>query len=266
MMIGKLQDSFALRSRCRLRFRDLLQLRNAARAGRYQAGDIPLFGIDFSYVDAMSLIAGLREIYIDECYKFTARNQQPRIIDCGANVGLSVFYFKRLYPGANIRAFEADPTICEALRTNVKRAGYSDVEVCNCAVWISNEPVEFRKEGGFSGRVSMPGDVSGVTRVEGVRLRDCLAEPVDLLKIDIEGAENSVIVDCADQLRNVSALFVEYHSHQHTPQQLDEILRVLNHAKMRYFIKEAFVPRHPFVSQNVMDGMDLQLNIYGIRI
>ncbi len=265
-MIDKVYDSLALRSRCGLGFADLLRLRNAAKAGRYQAGKIRLFGSEFSYVDAVSLLAGLREIYIDECYKFKAHNLEPRIIDCGANVGLSVFYFKYLYPLAKIQAFEADPVICEALRTNAMNAGFSDVDVRNRAVWVANAPVEFRTEGGFSGRVAMPGDVSSVTRVEGIRLRDVLDQPVDLLKIDIEGAENQVIVDCADQLRNVSALFLEYHSHQGAPQQLDEILRVLKHAAMRYFIKEAYVPRHPFVSQRALDGMDLQLNIYGVRV
>jgi hypothetical protein len=47
---------------------------------------------------------------------------------------------------------------------------------------------------------------------------------------------------------------------------LDEILRVLKYSDFRYFIKEAFVPRHPLVSQCALDGMDLQLNIYGIRV
>jgi FkbM family methyltransferase len=265
-MINKIYSSFALRSRCGLGFRDIVQLRNAAKAERYQRGNIRFFGADFSYVDAVSLLAGLREIYIDECYKFKAHHQEPRIIDCGANVGLSVFYFKNLYPLAKIQAFEADPVICQVLRTNVMSAGFSDVDVRNRAVWVANEPVDFRSEGGFSGRVKMPGDVVSVAQVEGVRLKDLLDEPVDLLKIDIEGAENQVIVDCADRLRNASALFLEYHSNQHAPQQLDEILRVLKHAGMRYFIKEAFVPRHPFIDQCALDGMDLQLNIYGIRV
>jgi FkbM family methyltransferase len=266
MIINKIRDAFALRSRCGLGFRDILKLRNAGRDERYQTGEIRFFGVDFSYVDATSLMAGLREIYIDECYKFEASNQEPRIIDCGANVGLSVFYFKHLYPLAKIQAFEADPVICAALRTNVTSAGFSDVDVHNRAVWVANEPVDFRTEGGFSGRVTMPGDLLSVTRVDGFRLRDLLDEPVDLLKIDIEGAENQVISDCADRLRNVSSLFLEYHSHQDAPQQLDEILRVLKCSDFRYFIKEAFVPRYPLVSQCALDGMDLQLNIYGVRV
>jgi FkbM family methyltransferase len=265
-MLSKISGSLALRSRCGLGIRDILRLRRAAKAERYRAGSIRFFGGKFEYVDAVSLIAGLREIYLDECYKFKARDERPIILDCGANIGLAVFYFKHLYPLARIQAFEADPAICRVLQTNVENAGFTDVTVRNRAVWIANQPVEFRTEGGFSGRVKMPGDSAGTTRIDGVRLRDLLHEPVDLLKIDIEGAENQVIVDCADQLRNVSALFLEYHSNEHSPQQLDEILRVLKHAQMRYIIKEAFVPQHPFIDRAALDGMDLQLNIYGIRV
>src|ERR1700678_363235 len=188
-MIGKIYAAFALRSRCGLGFRDIVKLRNAANAARYQRGSIRFFGADFSYVDAVSLLAGLREIYIEECYRFKARHPEPRIIDCGANIGLAAFYFKDLYPLAKIQAFEADPAICQVLRTNVSNSGFPDVEVGNRAVWVSNEPVEFRTEGGFSGRVKMPGDDVSLARVDGVRLRDLLDEPVDLLKIDIEGAE-----------------------------------------------------------------------------
>jgi FkbM family methyltransferase len=266
MIIKKIHDAFVLRSRFGLSFNDILQLRNGGSAKRYQPGKIRFLGVAFSYVDATSLLAGLREIYVDECYRFKASNDEPRIIDCGANVGLSVFYFKHLYPLAKIQAIEADPVICGVLRNNITSAGFSDVEVLNRAIWVANERVEFRSEGGFSGRVSMPGDVSSITRVDGVRLRDLLDGPVDLLKIDIEGAENQVIVDCADQMRNVAALFLEYHSHQDSPQRLDEILRVLKYSHFRYFIKEAFVPRYPLVSQSALDGMDLQLNIYGIRV
>jgi hypothetical protein len=30
--------------------------------------------------------------------------------------------------------------------------------------------------------------------------------------------------------------------------------------------QEAFVPQHPFIDRAALDGMDLQLNIYGIRV
>src|SRR5438045_4004967 len=44
-------------------------------------------------------------------YAFSTTNPAPRILDCGANVGLASLYWKRTHPGARITAFEADPKI-----------------------------------------------------------------------------------------------------------------------------------------------------------
>src|SRR5687768_1347501 len=33
---------------------------------------------------------GLKEIFFDESYLFTSKNNEPFIIDCGANIGVSV--------------------------------------------------------------------------------------------------------------------------------------------------------------------------------
>ncbi len=46
--------------------------------------------------------------------------------------------------------------------------------------------------------------------VGAVRLRDLLTEPVDLLKMDIEGAAVDVLMDCADRLLLIKRLVVEY--------------------------------------------------------
>lgn len=174
---------------------------------RYQKGQISLLGIDWEFVDARTFLAGLREIYLDRCLQFNAKNDAPRIIDCGANIGLSVFYFKKLYPKAEIIAFEADPIIFKTLAKNIKSAGLSGVKIINKAVWDSNQTLEFRSEGGFSGRVRINQEPGDLISLQGARLKDYLNEKVDFLKIDIEGAEGRVLKDCADKLTNVELLF-----------------------------------------------------------
>ena len=44
------------------------------------------------------------------------------------------------------------------------------------------------------------------------RLRDYLTQRVDLLRLDIQGAEVDVLLDCADLLGHVQYLAVDYHS------------------------------------------------------
>ena len=51
------------------------------------------------------------DIFINRVYEFEASRPDPRIIDCGSNIGMSVLYFKHVYPEARIVGFEPDPTI-----------------------------------------------------------------------------------------------------------------------------------------------------------
>lgn len=103
--------------------------------------------------------------------------------------------------------------------------------------------------------------------VQAVRLRDVLARQgtVELLKIDIEGAESAVIEDCLGVLDRVERLFVEYHSEPSRPQQLDSMLRGLREAGFRYHCTEATKTyEHPF--ERIKDvRFDQQLNIYCYR-
>jgi hypothetical protein len=68
-----------------------------------------------------------------------------------------------------------------------------------------------------------------------------------------------------DRLKNIKHLFIEYHSHYQEKQQLHHILALLQENNFRYHIHEAYVRRSPFVSKELMTGMDLQLNIYAVQ-
>ena len=43
----------------------------------------------------------------------------PRILDCGANIGLATLYFKLLYPGACITCFEPGAEAFRVLEANI---------------------------------------------------------------------------------------------------------------------------------------------------
>jgi len=102
--------------------------------------------------------------------------------------------------------------------------------------------------------------------VRAVRLRSYLAnEPVDLLKIDIEGAETLVLEDCADLLPNVERLFVEYHSFEGRPQTLHQLLAVLSNAGFRVYVAAVDGSTQSFVRQARYLGMDMQLNVFATR-
>jgi FkbM family methyltransferase len=232
------------------------------RSPRYVPGRVHAFGHELMIVDACTFLSGLEEIFGVEKYRFVAATDAPLVLDCGANIGLSVLYFKMLYPRSRVVAFEPDPKIFQALQHNVHELGLQDVELRCEAVWCEKTMMAFAPEGGFSGRIATPSDRGDLLPVPAIRLRDLLTGPVDFLKIDIEGAEGPVIADCVGVLRNAAKVFVEYHSHSQEPQVLHEILGNLCAEGFRYHIKEAYASPQPFLERPRLLGMDLQLDIF----
>ncbi|MFN3803338.1 MAG: hypothetical protein ACK4SB_16860, partial [Belliella pelovolcani] len=57
-----------------------------------------VLGLKISANKPYLLLALFREIFIDEVYTFEAFDHKPKIIDCGANIGVSVLYFKFRHP------------------------------------------------------------------------------------------------------------------------------------------------------------------------
>jgi FkbM family methyltransferase len=214
--------------------------------------------------DAPSFLSTFRQIFDEKIYGFVAETEQPYILDCGANIGLSVIYFKQLYPRSVIVAFEADKAIYETLRRNVRSLGYENVEVIHRAVWNSETELDFTSDGGDGGRLSTPEDKPSQV-VKTIRLRDYLDRKIDFLKLDIEGAETAVLEDCADRLSNVQCLFVEYHSFEGQPQMFHVLTDVLANAGFRLHVQAPMPAPQPFVKCTPVMGMDMQLNIFAFR-
>jgi FkbM family methyltransferase len=243
----------------------LRERRRLARLPRYTPSTATIAGRRVRLEDAASFLVDVEEIFRRGVYDFVPANASPRILDCGANIGLATIYFKLRFPAARVTAFEPDPALCDALRANVATFAFAAVEVRQEAVWTAATTLEFVREGAHSGRVAWGNERGPLLAVPAVRLRDLLTAPVDLLKLDIEGAETEVLCDCASALDNVTALFVEYHSRAGDVQTLDVVLRILAGAGFRYHVTPAQVAPRPFVERPLSHGFDLQLNVYAFR-
>lgn len=227
---------------------------------RFHPTEAVFQGRKMTVPDACTYLGSIREIFGKGVYRFETKRPRPRIIDCGANIGMSVIDFKTRHPDAVITAFEPDPGLFAALSQNIASFGFSDVTLHQKAVWIHNETLTFHREGGASGRIAHAGD-NNLTQVGAMRLRDLLHEPIAFLKIDVEGSELELLEDCRDRLSQVERLFVEYHSYADQPQRLDELLRIVKDAGFRYDIKEEFSASHPFIAVPTQVGFDLQLSV-----
>lgn len=228
-----------------------------------------IFNCEIKIIEPFWHLHSLNEIFIEEVYKFVAETKEPVIIDCGANVGLSVLFFKRLYPLSKMTAFEPDKKIFKMLSQNLESLNITDVTIVNKAVWKEDGILEFLSSGALGGKiynVNQGKSHNFLEEIESVRLRSYLTTPVDFLKIDIEGAEFEVLNDCKDVLHNVKNLFVEYHSDPNQEQMLNELLYILKETGFRVYIKESWnnLPI-PFLHQQYKPYYDLQLNIFAYR-
>jgi len=234
---------------------------------RFTTTETNLLSKRIQIVDSTSFLFMYNEIFDKEIYKFAADSATPTILDCGSNIGLSIIYFKKLYPASIITGFEPAPDVFPVLQHNIKTYGFSNVKLIQKAISDREDSVSFWEEGADGGRiVTEAAQTKKVMSVQATRLKNHLDKPVDLLKIDIEGEETAVLQDCHDRLRQVKNLFVEYHSFIHQKQTLHRILEILSESGFRYYIHHVGVfSKQPFFKIESCSDMDLQLNIYACK-
>src|SRR2546430_4335867 len=116
----------------------------AARIPRHTPGTIRMLEYELRYPDLLSFCPQWHDIFVGGALEFQAPSPSPRILDCGANVGLASLFFKRRYPAARITAYEADPALFAIALANLSTNGASDVDLVNAAVWTSAGRVAFR--------------------------------------------------------------------------------------------------------------------------
>ncbi|MCB9283030.1 MAG: FkbM family methyltransferase [Lewinellaceae bacterium] len=229
-----------------------------------------IFNNDTVSPDAYWFLHSIEEIFIDEVYKFECHKDSPRIIDCGSNIGLSIIYFKRRFPHAEVIGFEPDPELLNYAQQNIDNFCMKDnVTLINKAVWKYNGTIPFYIEGTLGGAIvenAIPKD--NVIEVPCIDISTLLKNRVDFLKIDIEGAELEVLDHCKNNLHVVENMFVEFHGFKNKQQTLNQLLEIISSAGFRYYIKESYPNlRFPFIEKVPRNNSyDVLLNIFCYRV
>jgi FkbM family methyltransferase len=178
---------------------------------------VPVGGLDIAGFSASSLAFLHREIFVQLQYWFEARRRDPFIVDGGSNIGMSVLFFKLLYPNARVLAFEPASRAHELLVRNVEANALRNVDVHHAALGREKATVPFFEDPDDPATFRMstrperiPGTSTSVTQE---RLSDLLSGEVDLLKLDVEGAEDDVFAELGDSgaISRIGQLVVEYH-------------------------------------------------------
>lgn len=245
------------------------QARAIAAMPRYTRGMVKFDDVSLSFNDNVALLGMLDEIFVRQNYAFSTNNDRPVILDCGANIGVGVAYLKKHYPNAVIYAFEPDGEAFRCLSENIKRNNFSDVHLYQKAVWINNQELDFYADGSWGGGLfpkKGPASSSSSSRVNAVDISEFLDQPIEFLKMDIEGAETEVIQHAtAKIIKNVKRFFFEWHSMKREDQSLGKILHEFERAGFRYHIKEASFRNRPFV-YTPEGNMDSQLDVFLYKV
>src|SRR4029079_9278010 len=98
----------------------------------------------------------------------------------------------------------------QLLEKNITSFGFSNIELRKEAIWTENTNITFSASGTLGSKIESTTN-KYTTSVKATRLKDFLARPVEFLKLDIEGAEYSVLMDAAEKIRSAKNIFIEYH-------------------------------------------------------
>jgi FkbM family methyltransferase len=205
------------------------------------------------------------DLFEKELYRFKTDSAQPLIIDCGANIGLSVLYFKQLYPKAHILVFEPDENNFDLLSKNCIANGLKDVELYKEAVWIEDGFISFAAKQSEASHI-LESDEG--LQVKSRRLTHLLQAhlKIHFLKMDIEGAEYKVVQDAASALHKVDNFFLEYHGKAEETGKLADIVTILKEAGFSVYIKSAADNLlFPFAQKSTGTLYDVQLNLFCYR-
>ena len=187
--------------------------------------------IYFRGIDLQALI----EVLVNTEYAFlkdvTLSRPTPVILDIGAHIGTFAIWALGVNHGARILSVEADPETYGVLTRNadvVVESGKDWTVINRAAGRIDDEVLTFSNAGpSMSHRVDPDGTLT-VSSISLGTLIDRIAGQggqVDLVKVDIEGAEEAFLAESADALTKVEVAVVELHPGHCDTERVISVLR-----------------------------------------
>jgi len=155
----------------------------------------------------------VREIFGSRCYDYADWIERSRrFLDLGGNEGLFSLYALAADPANRVTAVEAQPSLCERQRANLRSNGWEQRARVIC---------------GMSGGSNRQLDALAETAPGVVNMDALLAElgAVDFLKVDIEGSEFALFEQCGTWIDRVHYIAMEVHHDCGDSQALQRRLR-----------------------------------------
>ncbi len=176
---------------------------NLTKYPRNVPGEIRINGKIFQYQDIHKFYYEAVRAFQQHCYDFKTTHKNPVIVDCGAYVGLTALFYAQRFPQACIHSFEGDPVRARISKGNLRSLGVGNAHVHSKAVWIEDGTVHFQASGSTNG-------ARETIEVPAIRLKNWIGDnQVDLLRLNIKGAEFHVLQDCETLLPRIRMVIIE---------------------------------------------------------
>ena len=159
----------------------------------------------------------LYSVFVRQDYAMDLSWSPRVIVDAGAYTGYSALYLAEKYPTARILAIEPAPSNFEVLSRNV--SGVPQIVPINKALWHTKTRLKIQDGSlGHWAYTVTPEPVPSSElhgEVEAVTITDIMQEfqiqHIDVLKMDIEGAEKDVFEHSQHWISDVGVIAVELH-------------------------------------------------------
>ena len=179
-------------------------------------------GADLSLRIDDSDIRVFKQIFVDNEYdSLNLPETAKTIIDLGANIGLSALFFIKKFPDSRIVAVEPDAVNFSIMEKNLEKFSKS-VSFLQAAIWPTDGEVSLVEEdddhaslGAWGYRTEASNGNSGLS-VKAVTIPTIMKQYnmdfVDILKVDIEGAEYELFEkNYEDWIDKVGLIIIETH-------------------------------------------------------
>lgn len=176
---------------------------------------VHLFGHELHCINSASTQHMLKEIFADEVYRIAGiDNTSIRVLDAGANIGLAAIYFSVMYKGAVIDSFEPAQFAYDLLKRNT--AHYPGIREHKAA--IGDKDGYVNAINGFdTASINQRFEQANTRDERSVRMYSLsewlLQHEYDVVKLDIEGDEKNVLMDCMGKglIGKVKCWLIEFH-------------------------------------------------------
>jgi FkbM family methyltransferase len=203
-------------------------------------------------------LMAFREIFVSRSYidpTFYRPLLNDAVLDCGANIGMFALYISFLAPGIKVNCFEpCTDTLSWLLRNIVTNHLSGCISAFPFAIWDSDtsQTLNVTTDSMCTSLLAPPPrEVVAKQSVACVTLSRALAiakmSHVDLVKVDVEGAEVEVLKGACDlDWRRIDRVVVEYHE-SIRPGSCLNVIALLARYGFRYITAKSCGPRNGIV-------------------